>query len=295
MRRTLTAAVALVALAAAFAAVAAGGTHSAGQSARNGRWIAFATAPAAPHTGDVMSQPSGSASDVFVTENGGRPKRVAGRGRSHKFWNLCPAFSPNGRMLAFARIRIAGMFPRVRGLSGSTIVVVRIAPRGPIRAGRIVLKVPEGAARCPRWSADSSRLAYLYRRKVVIRGLDGTRKHRAKGDPMIRDFDTSGDEIVSPTGDLMARLGDSSIIISRPDGTTRNTIPDNLNGSSYAIAGWSPDGRDLLLMKDVGGGFQMRSVSVDPPFVARTVVDYVRVISARSWPGYGDVSWQPIP
>src|SRR5262249_31322240 len=94
----------------------------------------------------------------------------------------------------------------------------------------------------------------------------------------------------------IARRGDSSIIISRPDGTTRNIIPDNLGGyPSYAIGGWSPDGRDLLLMKDVGGGFQMRVVSVDPPFVTSTVVAYARVNGARSWPGYGDVSWQPIP
>ena len=48
-------------------------------------------------------------------------------------------------------------------------------------------------------------------------------------------------------------------------------------------------------MRDVGGGFTMRAVSVDAPFVWTTVVDYVVVNNARSWPGYGDVSWQPIP
>lgn len=257
--------------------------------ARNGSWIAYSTAP----VGDVYhatSNPSRSpGADVFVTKMGHRPKLVAG-GRYHEIWNVCPAFSPKGRMLAFARVAGGTVS------AGSTIVVVRIARRGPIRATRVVLNVPDGAARCPRWSADSSRLGYLYRGKVVVRGLDGTRKHRAKGDPTVRDFDTSGDPIVSPTGELSARLGDSSIIISRPDGTTRNTIPDNLSGSpSYAIAGWSPDGRDLLLMKDVGGAFQMRAVSVDPPFVTSTVVGRVRVNGARSWPGYGNVSWQPIP
>jgi WD40 repeat protein len=250
---------------------------------RNGGWIAYSTAPVA----DVYhaTNPWRPGADVFVIQKRDRPKLLA-RGRHHAIWNVCPSFSPNGRMLAFARV-VPGAVS-----AGSTVVVVRITSRGPVRAGRVVLNVPGGAARCPRWSANSSRLAYLYRGKVVIRGLDGTRKHRAKGDPTIRDFDTSGKEIVSPTGELIATLGDSSIIISRPDGTTQSTIPDN---GSYAIAGWSPDGRALLLMQDVGGGFQMRAVSVDPPFVSRTVVDYVGVNGARSWPGYGDVSWQPKP
>jgi hypothetical protein len=65
--------------------------------------------------------------------------------------------------------------------------------------------------------------------------------------------------------------------------------------SSYAIAGWSPDGRQLLLMSDVGGGFSMTAVTVEPPFASKTVVAYARVNTARSWPGNGDVSWQPAP
>jgi Tol biopolymer transport system component len=259
---------------------------------RNGGWIAFATHERG--VGDTSNPQYRSGSDVFVTSIGRRPKLVAGRGSHDAIWNECPTFSPNGRMLAFARV--TGTQSWKAGTVRSTIVVVRIATRGPMRAGRLVLKVPHGALACPRWSGNSSRLAYLDRGKVVILGLDGSGRHRAKGDPTIRDFRTSGNKIVSPTGELIARLGDSSIIISRPDGTTRNTIPDNLEGyPSYAIAGWSPDGRKLLLMKDVGGGFQMRAVSVDSPFASETVVSYVRVNGERSWPGYGDVSWQPDP
>ena len=39
----------------------------------------------------------------------------------------------------------------------------------------------------------------------------------------------------------------------------------------------------------------MRAVSVDEPFTSTTVQTYVKVNNARSWPGYGDVSWQPRP
>jgi Tol biopolymer transport system component len=160
---------------------------------------------------------------------------------------------------------------------------------------RLVLSVPGGHARCPRWSADGSRLAYLDHGKVVVRGLDGSTRKWGSGDPVLQDFKSKPD-LRSPTGNLIARPGNGAILVSRPDGSDRRLIPDNLGGEpSYAIAGWSPDGRKVLLMKDVGGGFNMRAVSVEPPFASETVVAFARVNDERSWPGYGDVSWQPIP
>ena len=62
------------------------------------------------------------------------------------------------------------------------------------------------------------------------------------------------------------------------------------------MAAWSPDGRKLLVMQDVGGvNFTMFAVSVDAPFESVPVVEMVRVNHARSWPGRYDVSWQPRP
>jgi hypothetical protein len=147
------------------------------------------------------------------------------------------------------------------------------------------------------WSTNSHRFAYLDHGRVVVRDLHGSRRHRSDGDPAIHDFARSADELASPTGELVARSGpDYTIVVSRPDGSDRRVIKDDLGGyPSYGIGGWSPDGRKLLLMKDVGGGFSMRAVSVDPPFASETVVAYARVNNARSWPGSGDVSWQPVP
>jgi len=251
---------------------------------RNGRWIAYSTAPASDGSGGYP--PGGTVNGVYVTRVGGRPKLVAGQGRGAA-WNLCPVFSPNGRLLAFARETRAG----------SRIVVIRVGPRGPVATGRRVLKVRAGRARCPVWSMNSRRLAYLDHGRVAVRDLHGSRQQRSDGDPRVRDFDRSVDEFVSPTGDLVARRGpDYAIVVSRPDGSDKRVIKDDLGGyPSYGIGGWSPDERKLLLMKDVGGGFSMRAVSVDPPFAPETIVAYARVNNARSWPGYGDVSWQPIP
>jgi hypothetical protein len=289
-------ALSVLAAAASLAAIArAGSARTSGPIAGNGRWIAFATQSAAEvyggSDGTLFTKPG---SDLFVTHPGGRTKLVAGRGREGEFWNVCPAFSPNGRMLAFARVDI-NVYPIL-----STITVVHIGPRGPLRPKRVVLKVPGDAIRCPRWSADSSRLGYLNRGKLVIRGLDGSRQHRALGDPAVRDFNVRRAEIVSPAGGLTARSDDDGIVVSRADGITWSVISDHSSCaySSCAVAGWSPDGRKLLVRRGdgEGGGFQLGVVSVDPPFVLETIVAHGRVNGSRSAPpGYGDVSWQPIP
>jgi Tol biopolymer transport system component len=164
-------------------------------------------------------------SDVFVTRVGGRPRLLAGQARGAA-WNFCPIFSPNGRMLAFVRETSAG----------SAIVVVRVGHDSPAGAGRIALRVPWGSPRCPRWSSNSSRLAYRIGRRVVVRGLDGSKLHRAAGDPTIHDFDRSRRQLVSPTGDLVTRMADGGIVVSRPDGSDRRLINDD--PPSYAIAGW---------------------------------------------------------
>ena len=244
----------------------------------NGNWIAYSTGP-----GRYPSKNTGG-SDVFVKRVIGRPVLVAGR--DGEIRNMCPVFSPNGRMLAFAR----------EARAGSAIVVVRVGPHGPMSAGRRILKVPGGRIRCPRWSSDSSRVAYLDRGRIVVRGLDGSRPHRSAGDPTIQAFHRSTRVLVSPDGHLIASLTDKGIVVSLPDGSDHVIIKDD--PPSYAIAGWSPDGRRLLVMRDVGGGFEMRAALVPAPrqpSSSRIVVAYVRVNNARSWPGYGDVSWQPRP
>jgi Tol biopolymer transport system component len=213
------------------------------------------------------------------------PTLVASRG-SGAIWNLCPAFSPDGGQLAFARI----------SPTGSEIVVASIVSRDePIGVQRVVVRLSSRRALCPRWSSDSLRVAYLDKKrgKVIVRDLDGSKQHRTKGDPTARDFVQSTRALPSPTGQLIAKtLSGWIIAVFRRDGSGRRVIKDN--PTSYAIGGWSPDGRKLLLMRDVGGGFLMRAVSVKAPFTSTTVVAYVKVNNDRSWPGYGDVSWQPM-
>ena len=82
--------------------------------------------------------------------------------------------------------------------------------------------------------------------------------------------------------------------MSRRDGSDRRLVDDF--PCSYATAGWSPDSRKLLVMKDMDGHrFAMVVRPVNAPANSGAVVVGVRVNHARSWLGYGDVSWQPKP
>jgi Tol biopolymer transport system component len=262
--------------------------HSA-QAKQNGDWIAYSTTPGNDQTprtgGDGSSVPYLSGSDIFLVREGREPRLVAGRGAG-KTWNVCPAFSPDGTMLAFGT-----QSPR-----GRAVRVVGVTPTGEIVEPSIDLKVAgSGVGPCPRWSSDGSRLAYLSGGKVIVRALDGSSPLIAAGDPGIDDFGRGDLALVAPAGNLVAHLttdAGCALVVARPDGSDERSM--HFYPCMYAVAAWSPDGRKLLVMEDVSGrDFTMFATSVDAPFDTVPIVQSVRVNHGRSWPGRGDVSWQP--
>jgi len=231
--------------------VGASGSAREAQRRANGDWIAYATAPA-----DGQKYPGGS--DVFIAKQGSTPILVAGRG-NRRIWNVCPAFSPSGKLLAFGQ----------KSPQGQSIRVVGVLRDGSIREGRIVLRVRRSDAPCPKWSADSKRLAYLDSTgKLVVITLGGAIRHRRAGDPTARDLSRNDDVLVSPDGALVTRrdpaAGGCKVFVSRRDGTGKHLVDDF--PCSYATAGWSPDSQKLLIMKDMDGHhFAMVVVPVNAP------------------------------
>jgi Tol biopolymer transport system component len=261
-------------------------------------WIAYATAPADgqhPRPGGSPDMPYLTGSDIYLDRVGSERRLVAGRGHG-TVWNVCPAFSPDGRFLAFGT-----RSPKLRAVR-----IVSVDPDGTIFrapvyadfvgwrhqvATPLVLK-GRGDAPCPRWSAEGLRLAYLNGGRVVVRGLDGSFPRRRAGDPARGDFRRrSNYELVSPQGDRVARL-DDGVVVSRLDGSEPRDLGVESLGT-YALAAWSPDGKTLLVMRDISGfHFTMLAVPVDAPSEAVPVGGAVRVNHPRSWPGQGDVSWR---
>ena len=277
-------------VAATVTAAGATPTGDSTQGVRNGEWIAYSTAPYGARPSTIARRNWGS--DIFLVRQGDQPILVAGR-RAGRTWNGCPTFSPDGTKLAFG----------TKTPGGKSVTVVRVSHAGASGARRVRMRVVRGDDRlvpCPLWSSDGSRLAYMSAGKVVVRRLDGSSPRRAVGDPVIQDFrerHADSHSLTSPTGDLVARRGvfPCPVVVERPDGSHRRQLPVGCLGL-YAVAAWSPDGRKLLLMRDVSGWhFTMIAVSVKPPFRQVSVVEHVRVPNSHTWPGRGDVSWQPRP
>ena len=250
---------------------------------KNG-WIAYSTDGQDPGSTDVTT-----GSDIYLVREGGEPRLIAGRdGGTTR--NVCPAFSPDGTRLAFGEASPLGRAVVVLGVdaSGVTGAPVRITVPGP------------GAAVCVRWSSDGTRVGYLDGGAVVVRGLDGSTPSAAAGDPAVKDLERVSDHsdpLLSPSGDRVARLSfganDCQLVVAMPDGTAAHVIQPSTCG--YAVlAAWSPDGRQVLLLQEVSDAdFELRAIGVDSP-LNLTVVSTVSTNGARSLPGRGDVSWQPI-
>jgi len=243
-------------------------------------WIAYSTDGPSPGGTDITS-----GSDIYLVRGGGAPILIAGRdGGATR--NACPSFSPDGTRLAYA------------SSSGPAIVVRGVDTAG-VTSESIRIAVPGGGwPICVRWSADSKRLAYL-ELGVVVRGLDGSTLARTAGDPGPGDLASPPDDLSwlsSPSGEWVASVrvdrDPCQLVVARPDGTDVHVIP--LGYCPYAIAAWSPDSTTVLLMEDVSGmDFTMHEVAIDSG-VQSVVVSTVRTNGARSWPGKGDVSWQPV-
>jgi WD40-like Beta Propeller Repeat len=293
MRRRLrfTGLLAAASAAATVTAASATPTGDSTQGVRNGEWIAYSTAPYGAMPSTIARRNWGS--DIFLVRQGGQPILVAGRGAGRS-WNACPTFAPDGMKLAFGT--------KTPGV-GKSVTVVRVTHAGASAARRVRMRVvgsDDRLAPCPLWSSDGSRLAYMSAGKVVVRGLDGSTPRARAGDPVKADFAarTAG-PLTSPASDLVARRLGCGVVVERADGSRSRALQTGLVngvGCPYAVAAWSPDGLRLLLMFDVSGWhFTMIAASVKPPLTHVPVVEHVRVPNSHTWPGRGDVSWQPRP
>jgi hypothetical protein len=241
-------------------------------------WIAYSTAPYLD-AGDAAL----FGSDVYIAREGVEPKLVASR-EGGTLWNVCPAFSPDGTRLAYGVVGPQGREVAVLGLDANGVI------HDPVSIG-----VPgSGAAPCPRWSSDGKRVAYLDGGAVVVRGLDGSTQTSAAGDPSVTDFDPSYPRL-SPSGAWTVRLVSThtgcQMVVAKPDGTAAHVLA--LGSCPYTIAAWSPDGRQVLLMMDVGDAYAMQAIAVDS-LAEVTIVTHVPVGNDELRPDWGDVSWQPV-
>jgi hypothetical protein len=246
-------------------------------------WIAYSTDGRTPGSTDTTT-----GSDIYLVREGVEPRLIAERDGG-RIRNVCPAFSPDGHRLAYG----------VDGGAGRELVMLDVDPDGVITDTQHIPVPGPVSTVCPRWASDSQRVSYVDRGIVVVRGLDGSTLAGVASDPEVADFGLEReftDPLLSPRHDRTARLSstgnDCQILVARPDSTAAHIIP--LSFCPFAMPAWSPDGRQVLLLEDVSGSdFTMHAIGVDSRLEV-VIVSTVRTNGARSWPGWGDVSWQPV-
>jgi hypothetical protein len=248
--------------------------------AQNG-WIAYSTdGQASGLTGIAPG------SDIYLVREGSTSRLIADRAGGGTR-NVCPVFSPDGTRLAFGEL----------SSQGRAVVVVGLDANGAINQTERLAVPGSGEAVCVRWSSDGTRIAYHDSHQIVVRGLGGSTLPGAPGDPSDSYFVPAydSDPLRSPSGDwarLSSVAGGCQLVVSPPDGSPAHVLP--LSYCPYALAAWSPDGRQVLLMEDVSGSaFTIHAIAVDSSTDV-AVVSAVGTNGAPAWPGRGDISWQPV-
>lgn len=272
-------------------------------------WIAFSTQPGFP---EALHECCGSGGDIYLVRDGVEPKLIVSRGSGNTS-NVCPAFSPDGQTLVYGH----------RDGASRALILLAVRPDGSV-SEKARLDVPgDSAVPCPRWSTDGHRLAYLdglsrdgvpvlvqvpaQPASLVVRGLDGSTLDPGPSDPTLEELQRSlpTPVLASPSGEWVARADNRGVLIERPDGSDARVLltpaafgslvgyPDSL--TPYSFPAWSPDGRFVLAVADVGGpGLALAAISVDSPAQSIVLAPFVALNSASNWPARGDSSWQAV-
>lgn len=253
-------------------------------------WIAYSTQPGGTQISETDWNSGG---DIYLVRPDMEPMLIVGRGEA-KISNVCPSFSPDGSKLAYG----------AKTDMDTSLVVLNVSADGSVSdLTRIGLGAGESAP-CPRWSHDGTRVAFLSEAgTAVVHGLDGSTPEEGDEDITVTELRATmppidgQSSIRSPDGSSLASLEDDLIIVvdTDDDGSERREVPAGCGDPPcYGLASWSPDGRYILVMKDTGATAQILAVSVEQPFETKVMVDSLPVNGARSWPGFGDISWQPV-
>lgn len=264
------------------------------QSTIENGWIVFSTQPGGRQSGATDSRSGG---DIYIGREGVAPTVIVSRGPA-SISNVCPTFSPDGSKIVYGE---GAALQRA-------VVVLDIAADGSVAPNTRLNVAGSGAAPCPRWSTDGRRLAYMLDGALVVKNLDGSSTEPRAGDPVAAELVLQGEDpgiVTSPSGQLTAELTASGAVFAAADGSFQRVVRfDDFRWMArsgyppetpYGLAGWSPDSTKVLLMYDVSGRhFTMRTLSVEEPFASEVVAGFIPVNGARSWPAFGDVSWQPV-
>jgi Tol biopolymer transport system component len=216
----------VLAVAAAVGALTLASPAQAGFPGKNGR-IAFTVEP--------RERGEASSSTIETVLPSGRGRRVLGGCPTGGCFQTFPAWSPDGRRLAFG-LRDAGL--------SAGLAIVRADGTGLRQLPQ--LTGPYGA---PAWAPSGRRLLFPGEGGLFTARTDGTGRRRVTSKPTIFDSAWSWRGVIAFAHDddpFPAPMADDGIYTVRPDGSRmRRLVRDRFNASAPAAPDWSPYGRKL--------------------------------------------------